>query len=113
MPRRPIERIPVRERCVRCRRPAELERDLSRPFPQMSMTREEERQAREAESFGSSVVTQELREHQKRILESVVTQKLSEYVPPTCSHGFDDWTECGACTDAADLDDGLPTGGDL
>lgn len=109
MPRRPIERIPVRERCVRCgrrRRPGggalcrscyakdALATDLARPFPKLSMTREEERQAREAESFGSSVVA-------------------PAYAGSICKHGFDDWTECGGCTDAADFDDGLPTGGEL
>ena len=25
-----------------------------------------------------------------------------------CPHGFDDWTECQGCTDAADYDDGGP-----
>jgi hypothetical protein len=97
---RPLVRVPIllqcpkcgrRSRpggllCVRCKRDATLRADLARSFPKLPMTREEERQAREAAEFGNSVLT--------------------EYVPPACSHGYDDRSDCPACTSIADWDDG-------
>jgi hypothetical protein len=101
MTRRPIKRVPVVEQCPKCGQHSRpdgplcrrcygrdrLRQDLARPFPSLPMTREEERQAREAASFDSSVIT--------------------HHVPlQSCSHGYEDWSDCPACTNTADFDDG-------
>lgn len=104
MTRRPLTRVPILKSCVKCGREcqdghalcprclaaANLSADLARPFPSLPMTTGEMRQALEAASFGSSVIA-------------------PEYVGSVCKHGFEDWRACGACTDAADFDDGTVT----
>lgn len=96
-PRRPIRSVPILKSCVKCGRECDdghalcrrclaataLSSDLARPFPSLPMTSGETRQAVEAAEFGSSVL-----------------------VPPTCPHGFADWSDCAACCSVADFDDG-------